>query len=73
MLDAQAFMNQEMTNVYTSYLQTAKPSSKINMKIKPSGVLNSDLEDLSGFGLISSHASRTNCFSYRGAAEFDQI
>ena len=63
-------MNQEMTNVYTSYLQAAKPGSKINVKIKPSG-LNSDLEDLSGFGLINAHASKTNCFSYR--AEFDQI
>lgn len=63
-------MNQEMTNVYTSYLQTAKPGSKINVRIKPAG-LNSDLEDLSGFGLISAHASKTNCFSYR--AEFDQI
>lgn len=59
-----------MSNVYLSYLQTAKPGNKINMKLKPPG-LNSDLEDLSGFGLISAHASKTNCFSHR--AELDAI
>ena len=71
MVDSQAFMHQEMSNVYLSYLQTSKPGDKINMKLKPPPGLNSDLEDFSGFGPINAHASKTNCFSHR--AELDAI
>ena len=65
-----------MTNVYTSYLQTAKPGNnnhnKIHVKFKQPGGLNSDLEDLSGFGLVNAHASKSNCFSSH-RDEFGQI